>query len=129
MNKITDLKQINQDSPEGRLLMAAIIQLTTHHFPQKTPYDVLELLEGVAVNCVDEVKNTCSTKSISSLKPFDVAIEKHFQNKLSQKTAINDQLKHAGNVILSASESLLQQHEHYNLSSLLVKVYEQAQEE
>lgn len=41
---ITDLKQINTDSEEGKMLMAALAKITTESQTNKTPHEVLEQL-------------------------------------------------------------------------------------
>ncbi len=39
---ITDLKQINTETEEGKMLMAALAKITTESQTDKTPYEVLE---------------------------------------------------------------------------------------
>ncbi len=41
---ITDLKQINTETEEGKMLMAALAKITTESQTDKTPYEVLEQL-------------------------------------------------------------------------------------
>lgn len=48
MKAITDLKQIDRTTKEGRLLFAALAKITTESQTNKTPYQVLEQLEKLA---------------------------------------------------------------------------------
>ena len=48
METITDLKEIDRTTKEGRLLFAALAKITTESQTDKTPYDVLEQLEELA---------------------------------------------------------------------------------
>ena len=41
---ITNLKQINTETEEGKMLMAALAKITTESQTDKTPYEVLEQL-------------------------------------------------------------------------------------
>lgn len=42
---ITDINQIDTTTEEGKLLMAALVKITTESQTDKTPYEVLEQLE------------------------------------------------------------------------------------
>lgn len=42
---ITDLNEIDRDTKEGRLLFAALVKITTEILTDKTPYEVLGMLE------------------------------------------------------------------------------------
>ena len=44
---ITDIKQINTDTEEGKMLMAALAKITTESQTDKTPYEVLEQLNSL----------------------------------------------------------------------------------
>ena len=44
---ITNLKQINTETEEGKMLMAALAKITTESQTDKTPYEVLEQLNGL----------------------------------------------------------------------------------
>lgn len=48
MEVITDLKEIDRTTKEGRLLFAALAKITTESQTDKTPYEVLEQLEDLA---------------------------------------------------------------------------------
>ena len=48
MKVITDLKEIDRTTKEGRLLFAALAKITTESQTDKTPYEVLEQLEDLA---------------------------------------------------------------------------------
>jgi sulfopyruvate decarboxylase TPP-binding subunit len=39
-----DIKEINTEIPEGKLLMAALAIITTESRTDKTPYEVLEII-------------------------------------------------------------------------------------
>lgn len=59
---ITDLNQIDVKTPEGRLLWAALIKITTETDRNKTPYEVLQKLEDIAVavdnnNIISQIDN------------------------------------------------------------------------
>ena len=41
---ITELEQINTETEEGKMLMAALAKITTESQTDKTPYEVLEQL-------------------------------------------------------------------------------------
>jgi len=45
---VTDLKEIDRTTKEGRLLFAALAKITTESQTDKTPYEVLEQLEDLA---------------------------------------------------------------------------------
>lgn len=48
MLQISDIHQIDQSTPEGRLLFSALAELTTKTYPDKTPYQVLAKLNDHA---------------------------------------------------------------------------------
>jgi len=48
MEVITNLKEIDRTTKEGRLLFAALAKITTESQTDKTPYEVLEQLEDLA---------------------------------------------------------------------------------
>jgi len=47
-DKITDLKEIDTETKEGRLLFAALAKITTESQTDKTPYEVLEQLNELS---------------------------------------------------------------------------------
>lgn len=51
------LSDINQNSKEGKLLMAALVILTTNNYTDKTPDQVLDLLEEISNDMNQSVKN------------------------------------------------------------------------
>ena len=57
MKVITDLKEIDRTTKEGRLLFAALVKITTESQTDKTPYEVLEQLEDLAIK-MDENTET-----------------------------------------------------------------------
>lgn len=48
MTQITDINQIDRSTPEGRLLWAALIELTKKLHSNKTPYQVIGKLNDIA---------------------------------------------------------------------------------
>jgi hypothetical protein len=58
MKVITDLKEINRTTNEGRLLFAALAKITTESQTDKTPYEVLEQLEDLATKMDEHYKNS-----------------------------------------------------------------------
>lgn len=54
MQKITDLKEIDRSTKEGRLLFAALAKITTESQPSKTPYEVLQQLHELATKIQDD---------------------------------------------------------------------------
>ena len=51
---IHDLKDINIETPEGRLLMAALAKITTESQRDKTPWQVIEQLNELKRHMFDE---------------------------------------------------------------------------
>ena len=47
---ITELEQINTETEEGKMLMAALAKITTESQTDKTPYEVLEQLNKLKDN-------------------------------------------------------------------------------
>lgn len=64
MIKISDLNQIDRSTPEGRLLWAALIELTTRLHTDKTPYQVINKLNDIARQGDQDIneKNRLSTQ-------------------------------------------------------------------
>ena len=54
MKVITDLKEIDRTTKEGRLLFAALAKITTESQTDKTPYEVMEQLEELATAMDDD---------------------------------------------------------------------------
>ena len=54
MKVITDLKEIDRTTKEGRLLFAALAKITTESQTDKTPYEVMEQLEELAAAMDDD---------------------------------------------------------------------------
>ena len=54
MKVITDLKEIDRTTKEGRLLFVALAKITTESQTDKTPYEVLEQLEELATAMDDD---------------------------------------------------------------------------
>ena len=53
---INDLRQIKTDTDEGKLLMACLAIITTELHTNKTPNEVIELLNELADKMFNEVK-------------------------------------------------------------------------
>ena len=55
MKVITDLKEIDRTTKEGRLLFAALAKITTESQTDKTPYEVLEQLEELSTAMDEDI--------------------------------------------------------------------------
>lgn len=56
MKKIETLNDINRETPDGRLLFAALAKITTESQRDKTPDDVIGQLNDLA-DAMDKAKN------------------------------------------------------------------------
>jgi hypothetical protein len=124
MKKIIEqLNDIDKNTPEGRMLLAAIIQLTTQHFPNKSPDEVIGLLEQVAVKCVDEVGSLKSCQVSDT--PFTDAIKKAVNQSEEIKAHNLKNLRDAGEVIFKAGKEVLPSCAMKDLEVTLVAIYRQ----
>lgn len=55
MIKISDINQIDRSTPEGSLLWAALVELTTQLYSGKTPYQVISKLKDIAAKGEQDV--------------------------------------------------------------------------
>ncbi len=81
MTKIEDIKQIDRSTPDGRLLWAALVELTTKLYPNLTPYQVLAKLEYVAsINEQEPVDYPLSSLETEMVKSIQLTSGKMFRD-------------------------------------------------
>ncbi len=64
---ITDLNEINTETEEGKLLMAALAKLTGELETDKTPWEVIEQLNDLSDRCMEIINKPIEMKEF---KPF-----------------------------------------------------------
>lgn len=140
MNRIDDLNKINyQTNPEGRLLFAAIVELTTKLHTDKTPNQVIDRLNEIAVRndetniasmdgdrTLSVKKSTpgdCSFQAKQPLSHFEKLILKATEDKNRDQRGIESDLKVASSIILEKAAASFPPDKYTQLEQHLVDLF------
>lgn len=118
-----NLNTINKNSVEGKLLLAAIIEMTTRLHTNMTPDEVIKRLWEIHKNTEEANKpKDCCLKS-GNPQPFQIALNEQITKERQKQTAKLDEISKSANTVLVYATPSMAPDDYTSLENLLVKLY------
>lgn len=118
-----NLNTINTNTVEGKLLFAAIIELTTRLHTNMSPDEVIKRLWEIHKNTEEANRPKDACLKSSNPMPFQKALNEQITKEREQQSAKLNEISKAANVVLVHAVPSFPPDDYTSLEGLLVKLY------